>query len=64
MAEEKRKTKTSTEVKSRYNKKVYDVLSIRVPKEMAEAFKTKCSEKGIAQAQVVKKAIEKFLSEE
>ena len=31
MAEEKRKTKTSTAVKTRYNEKVYDVISARVP---------------------------------
>ena len=56
-----RKSRTSTEVKTRYNNKVYDVISIRVPKEMAAAFKAKCSETGIPQAQVVKKAIEAFL---
>ena len=37
MAEEKRKTKTSTAVKTRYNEKVYDVISARVPKELAAA---------------------------
>ena len=30
---------TSTEVKTRYNQKTYDVIAVRVPKEMAEAFK-------------------------
>ena len=60
---EKRKTKTSTEVKSRYNNKVYDTISVRVPKEMAAAFKNKCNETGIPQAQIIKKAIEDFLSE-
>ena len=34
----KRKTKTSTAVKARYNEKVYDVISARVPKELAGAF--------------------------
>ncbi len=58
---EKRKTKTSTEVKARYNKKTYDVISVRVPKETAEAFKAKCSAEGIPQAQIIKQAIEKFL---
>lgn len=61
MNETKRKTKTSTEVKSRYNQKTYDVISIRVPKEMAEAFKTKCATDGVPQAQVIKQAIEEFL---
>ena len=63
MAETKRKTKTSTEVKSRYNAKVYDVLAVRVQKETAAAFKAKCAAEGIPQAQIVKQAIERFLAE-
>lgn len=59
---EKRKTKTSTEVKTRYNQKTYDVIAVRVPKEMAEAFKEKCAAEGVPQAQVIKKAIEGFLA--
>ena len=59
-----RKTKTSTEVKARYNNKVYDVISVRVPKDMAAAFKAKCQETGTAQAQIVKRAIEDFLQAE
>lgn len=62
MAEGKRKTKTSTAVKARYNEKVYDVISARVPKELAAAFKAKCAADGIPQAQIIKKAIEDFLS--
>lgn len=62
MEEAKRKTKTSTQVKSKYNQKTYDVISIRVPKAMAEAFKAKCTADGVAQAQVIKKAIEEFLN--
>ncbi len=58
----RRKTKTSTEVKARYNQKVYDVLSIRIPKEMAKAFREKCNTAGVAQAQIVKQAIEEFLN--
>ncbi len=34
MAEEKRKTKTSTAVKQRYIDKTYDIISARVPKEL------------------------------
>ncbi len=60
---EKRKTKTSSAVKNRYNKRVYDSIIVRVPKEMAEAFKKKCVDTGVPQAQVVKKAIEQFLEE-
>lgn len=58
---EKRKTKTSTEVKTRYNQKTYDVIAVRIPKETAEAFKLKCAAEKIPQAQIIKKAIEDFL---
>lgn len=61
MPGEKRKTHTSTAVKSRYNKKAYDVISARVPKELAAAFKEKCAAENIPQAQIIKKAIEEFL---
>lgn len=53
--------KTSTEVKNRYNKKTYDVISIRIPKDMAGEFKAKCASESIPQAQVIKKAIQAFL---
>ena len=59
---EKRKTHTSTAVKSRYNKKAYDRITVSVPKDQAEAFKAKCAAEGIPQAQVIKKAIEDFIS--
>lgn len=58
----KRKTKTSTAVKSRWNKENYDVIRASIPKELAEAFKAKCAAEGISQAQVIKKAIEDFLN--
>ena len=61
---EKRKTKTSSAVKNRYNNRVYGSIIVRVPKEMAEAFKEKCAATGTAQAQVIKKAIEQFLAVE
>ncbi len=64
MEEKKRKTRTSSAVKNRYNEKVYDRVTVCVPKEMAVAFKEKCAETGISQAQIVKKAIEEFLKEE
>ena len=60
---DKRKTKTSTEVKTRYNQKTYDVIAVRVPKEMAEAFKAKCTAEDIPQAQIRKRAIEDFLQQ-
>lgn len=59
--EEKRKTKTSSTVKNRYNSKVYGSIVIRIQKNMAEQFKMKCAQTGIPQAQVLKRAIEQFL---
>ncbi len=61
MSTEKRKTTTSTQVKARYNKKVYDRIAVSVPKSIAAAFKEKCAEEGIPQAQIIKKAIMDFL---
>jgi predicted DNA binding CopG/RHH family protein len=60
---EKRKTKTSSAVKNRYNNRVYGSVIVRIPKDMAEAFKAKCAATGTPQAQIVKKAIEQFLEE-
>lgn len=62
MPEAKRKPHTSTEVKRRYNEKTYTLISASVPKETAAAFKAKCAAEGIPQAQIIKKAIEDFLS--
>jgi len=59
----KRKTKTSTEVKARYNKKAYTAITAYVAKDVAQAFKEKCAAEGIPQAQIVKEAIHKFLNE-
>lgn len=63
MAEEKRKTTTSTAVKRRYNEKTYTQIVASVPKETAAAFKAKCAAEGISQAQIIKQAIERFLAE-
>lgn len=59
----KRKTKTSSAVKQRYNEKVYDNIAARVPKELAAAFRAKCAAEGISQAQVIKKAMEDFIAQ-
>ncbi len=61
MEAKKRKTKTSSAVKNRYNAKNYDRITACIPKELAEAFKAKCAAEGIPQAQIIKKAIEDFL---
>lgn len=60
---ERRKTTTSTEVKRRYNEKVYSRINFSAPKELVEEFKNKCSELGISQAQILKDAMNKFLEE-
>ena len=61
MEEKKRKTTTSTAVKSRYNDRVYDKIAFRVSKELSEKFKAKCAAEGISPAQIFKKAMEEFL---
>ena len=59
--DKKRKTKTSSAVKAKYNKKTYDTISIRIPKDLAQAFKQKCKEENISQAKIIKNAIQKFI---
>lgn len=59
----KRKTTTSTEVKARYNAKVYSPVSVKLPKALVSDFRKKCSEEGVSQAQIIKVAIEKYLEE-
>jgi len=56
--EEKRKTVTSTEVKRRYNQKVYSQISFSAPKELVEEFRGICR---ISQASVFKKFIADFV---
>lgn len=62
MAEGKRKTKTSSAVKQRYNQKTYGAVTAYLPKELVADFKEKCAAEGVPQAQIIKKAIEEFLS--
>ena len=59
--EKKRKTKTSSAVKQRYNDKVYSPVSVKLPKALVASFKEKCIAENISQAQVIKEAIEAFL---
>lgn len=62
MAEGKRRTKTSSAVKQRYNQKTYGAVTAYLPKELVADFKEKCAAEGVPQAQIIKKAIEEFLS--
>lgn len=63
MEETKRKTHTSSAVKQRYNDKVYGKVSVALPKDLVARFKAKCITDGVSQAQIVKQAIEAYLSE-
>lgn len=58
---EKRKTRTSSAVKNRYASKVYGTVLVKVDKNLVEAFKQKCKEKGVSQAQILKQAMERFI---
>lgn len=55
--------RTSTEVKNRYNEKAYTAITVRLPKDLAEKFKTKAAATGKPQRQVIIEAVEKFLRE-
>lgn len=59
--EEKRKTFTSTEVKRRYNEKVYSQISFSAPKYLVEEFREICKNLGISQASVFKRFIGDFI---
>ena len=63
MDTEKRKTKTSSAVKQRYNKKTYGNVSVRLPKSLVAEFKAKCLAEDVSQAEIIKKAIEDFLKQ-
>lgn len=56
-----RKTTTSTEVKRRYNERVYCKVQAELPRDTVTAFKIKCREQGISQASILLEAIENFL---
>ena len=56
-----RKTTTSTEVKRRYNDRVYCKVQAELPRDTVTAFKAKCKDKGVSQASVLLEAIENFL---
>ena len=57
-------SKTSWQVKQRYNNKMYKRVNADLPKDLVDAFKTKCKEKGDSQAQIIKVAIEEYLKGE
>lgn len=57
-------SKTSWQVKARYNAKAYGNISVRLPKELVDDFKNECASRKVSQAQVFKKAIEDFINKE
>ena len=57
-------SKTSWQVKQRYNNKMYKRVNADLPKDLVDAFKTKCKETGDSQAQIIKAAIEEYLKGE
>lgn len=59
----KRKTHTSTAVKQRYNEKTYEMIAVRIPKDLASRFRERCSQNGDSQASIIKKAIEEYLAQ-
>ena len=54
-------SKTSWEVKKRYNEKVYQRLGFLLDKNLVERFKEACKSDGKSQASVIKMAIEDYL---
>ena len=60
---EKRKTHTSTEVKRRYNEKVYSRITFSAPKNLVADFKSKCEEQGVSQAQILKEAMRNYINQ-
>ena len=56
-------SRTSTEVKRRYNDSVYSKIQCELPKDTVAAFKEKCKAEGISQARVILDAIEAFLQD-
>ncbi len=58
---EKRKTRTSSEVKRRYNNKVYAQVAASLPKDIVAAFKEKCARENVSQASILLAAIKEYL---
>lgn len=60
----KRKTRTSSAVKAKYNAKTYDRIQISVRKDKAAAYKAKCKALGISYSEPLHKAIDAILQEQ
>lgn len=64
MADNKRKTTTSTAVKQRWIDKNLAPVPFRVPKELKEQFKAKCEKRGDTMSGVLTQAIKDYLRRE
>ena len=60
----KRKTKTSTEVKRRYNEKNYDKLTVLLPKGLVETLRQVSAREDCSQRQIITNALTKYLADE
>ena len=59
----KKKSTTSTEVKRRYNAKMYATVRAELPKELVNSFKALAHTRGDSVASILRQAIERYLSE-
>lgn len=46
----------------KYDAEHYTMLSVRIPKELLQEFKEKCSSNNDSQAKIIKEAIEAYLN--
>ena len=56
-----RTSKTSTDVKRRYNEKTYTKIQFQAPKDLAADFKEACDRQNVSQASVLKDAMQDFV---
>lgn len=54
-------SKTSWQVKARYNAKHYKRIGVDLPAELVDEFKEKCKKEGVSQARVICEFVEKYL---
>lgn len=55
--------KSATRAKTKYNDKMYDRFTLRLPKELASLFRAKCEQDGISHSQVFRDAAERFIEQ-
>lgn len=56
-------SKTSWQVKARYNSKHYKRIGVDLPAELVDEFKEKCKKEGVSQAKIIKEFVEAYLGE-